>query len=112
MTSSAAALSFAMSRTAFKFRNANGVVHLAVFDARPQWQALSSKIAALYGIPSNDVGISYMDEDHDIVTLTSDPQLQWFYDMYDLTPYKFTVQYLKSPDCELSIQVIRCRHSD
>ncbi|KAI8990462.1 hypothetical protein BD414DRAFT_483723 [Trametes punicea] len=46
---------------------------------RPSWNELAAKIQSLYGIPAQHVGVSYVDNDGDEVTLSSEEELQDLY---------------------------------
>lgn len=63
----------------FKLSKANGLTRRIVFPSRPTWSLLSTRIASLYDIAIDNVGVSYIDSDGDDVTLSSDQELQDFY---------------------------------
>ncbi|EJF66875.1 hypothetical protein DICSQDRAFT_47572 [Dichomitus squalens LYAD-421 SS1] len=69
-----------MSPIQFKFsRPPDGLVRRVTFQERPSWEALAAKIESLYNIPLPSVGVSYVDDDGDEVTLSSEEELQDFY---------------------------------
>ncbi|KAG2155568.1 hypothetical protein DEU56DRAFT_768054 [Suillus clintonianus] len=83
----------------FKISNPGGLTRRLVFLAHPTWAILSSKISATFGIPTDNVGVSYLDQDGDEVTLSSDEELQDYYstlggDKYN--PIRLSVQDLSS----------------
>ena len=69
-----------MSPIQFKLsRPPDGLVRRVTFQERPSWETLAAKIESLFNIPLSSVGVSYMDEDGDEVTLSSEEELQDFY---------------------------------
>lgn len=46
----------------------------------PSWAILSAKISFLFSIPANNVAVSYIDFDGDEVTLSTDDELEEFYE--------------------------------
>ncbi|KAI0706136.1 hypothetical protein BC835DRAFT_1498818 [Cytidiella melzeri] len=75
-----------MSRTLFKFSNPpDGLTRRVMFMERPAWPELSAKLESLYGIPKDNIGVSYVDPDGDEVTLSSDEELRDFY-KFNSTP--------------------------
>lgn len=75
----------------FKLTKANGLTRRITFAARPTWYLLSTRIADLYDIAIENVGVSYTDSDGDDVTLSSDEELQDFYTSV-LTPDDGTIK--------------------
>ena len=70
-----------MAPTHFKFTTPEGVNRRLSFSEPPTWSLLASKLHALYGISLDNVGVSYVDNDGDEITLSSDEELQDFYKM-------------------------------
>ncbi|KAI0803317.1 hypothetical protein BC629DRAFT_1493489 [Irpex lacteus] len=69
-----------MSQTLFKFsKPPDGLTRRVMFMSQPAWPELSSKLESLYGIPKDNIGVSYVDSDGDEVTLSSDEELKDFY---------------------------------
>ena len=68
-----------MPPTYFKFTTPEGINRRLTFSEPPDWPLLASKLNALYGIPLNQVGVSYVDNDNDEITVSSDEELQDFY---------------------------------
>ncbi|KAI9065937.1 hypothetical protein FKP32DRAFT_1602153 [Trametes sanguinea] len=69
-----------MSPIQFKFtKPPDGLVRRVTFQERPSWNQLAAKIESLYDIPAQNVGVSYVDNDGDEVTLSSEEELQDFY---------------------------------
>ncbi|KAH7927282.1 hypothetical protein BV22DRAFT_1111210 [Leucogyrophana mollusca] len=65
--------------TQFKFSKPGGLTRRIAFRARPSWDELSAKIGSLYEIEDNNIGVSYLDNDGDEVTLSSEDELQDYY---------------------------------
>ncbi|KAH7886101.1 hypothetical protein F5I97DRAFT_1808452 [Phlebopus sp. FC_14] len=80
----------------FKLSKVDGLTRRATFAARPSWSLLSSRIGLLYDIARQNVGVSYVDPDGDEVTLSSEEELQDFYNTLTsgAEVIKFTVQDL------------------
>ncbi|KAI0931751.1 hypothetical protein AcW2_000572 [Taiwanofungus camphoratus] len=57
----------------------DGLTRKITFPQRPSWAELATRIESLYHIPPGDVGVSYVDNDGDDVTLSSEDELQDFY---------------------------------
>ena len=70
-----------MAPTHFKFTTSEGVNRRLSFSEPPAWSLLASKLNVLYGISLDNVGVSYVDNDDDEITLSSDEELQDFYKM-------------------------------
>ena len=87
-----------MSLTLFKLSKPGGPTRRLTFPNKPSWSLLASKIESLYGIPFSKVGVSYIDNDGDEVTLSSEDELNDFYEVSYIAPQpiKFTVQDLRS----------------
>lgn len=68
-----------MPETQFKISQLNGQTRLVEFPDIPTWEALASKLEPLYAIPSEKVGVTYIDNDNDEITLSSNDELQNFY---------------------------------
>ncbi|CAL1695155.1 unnamed protein product [Somion occarium] len=53
-----------MSRTLFKFtKPPDGLTRRVMFYSRPPWSELAAKIEELYAVPSDKVGVSYVDNE-------------------------------------------------
>ena len=65
-----------------KLRNVNTYEppRLAHFDGPPNWQCLSLKIAEIFDIPQQEVGVAYVDKDQEPITLRNDQDLLHFYE--------------------------------
>jgi hypothetical protein len=70
-----------MAPTHFKFTTPEGVNRRLSFSEPPTWSLLASKLHVLCGISLDNVGVSYVDNDNDEITLSSDEELQDFYKM-------------------------------
>ncbi|KAF8523133.1 hypothetical protein BU17DRAFT_86286 [Hysterangium stoloniferum] len=73
------------------------VTRKLTFPQLPLWSVLATRIENLYGIPSKDVGLSYIDSDGDEVTLSSQEELQDYHMTLSPTSFefmKFTVKDL------------------
>ena len=70
-----------MAPTFFKFTTAEGVNRRLSFSEPPTWPLLASKLHVLYGISVDNVGVTYVDNDNDEITVSSDEELQDFYKM-------------------------------
>ena len=68
-----------MAPTNFKFTTPEGINRRLSFSEPPTWSLLASKLHTLYGISLDNVGVSYVDNDNDEITLSSDEELQDFY---------------------------------
>jgi hypothetical protein len=64
------------------------------FTDKPSWSLLASKIESYYGIPASNVGVSYIDNDGDEVTLSSEDELNNFSYIASETT-RFTVKDLR-----------------
>ncbi|KAI0328148.1 hypothetical protein GY45DRAFT_1326682 [Cubamyces sp. BRFM 1775] len=93
-----------MSPIQFKFtKPPDGLVRRVTFQDKPSWSELAAKIQSLYNIPVLHVGVSYVDNDGDEVTLSSEEELRDFYQSATmqrpdqaLSLVKFTVRDLES----------------
>ncbi|KAI0801070.1 hypothetical protein C8Q74DRAFT_1444810 [Fomes fomentarius] len=64
----------------FKFsKPPDGLVRRINFPDKPSWAALAAKIESLYDIPTESIGVSYIDIDGDEVTLSSEEELRDYY---------------------------------
>ncbi|KAF8167606.1 hypothetical protein B0H34DRAFT_670012 [Crassisporium funariophilum] len=70
-----------MPPTIFKFTRSDGHIRRVTFQELPTWHSLASKLLVLYDIPVDKIGVSYVDSDHDEITLSTDEELQDFYDV-------------------------------
>ncbi|KAI0639606.1 hypothetical protein C8Q77DRAFT_1082041 [Trametes polyzona] len=69
-----------MSPIQFKFsKPPDGPLRRVTFQDKPSWNELAAKIHALYNVPVPNIGVSYVDSDGDEVTLSSEEELQDFY---------------------------------
>ncbi|KAH9065805.1 hypothetical protein EDB87DRAFT_1532315, partial [Lactarius vividus] len=68
----------------FKLSISNGLTRRISFPTRPSWNELAARIQALYNIPLDRLGVSYVDPDGDEVTLSSEEELRDFYDTVDI----------------------------
>ena len=68
-----------MALTEFKLSKRNGIIRRAVFPECPTWEALATRISELYGIPLDQVAVSYVDAEGDEVTLNTEEELKQFY---------------------------------
>jgi len=70
-----------MSFTQFKLTKSGGLTRRIQFPGTepPSWFTLASKIESLYDIPIEKIGVAYIDNDGDEVTLSSEDELQDFY---------------------------------
>lgn len=57
-----------------------------MFYNRPPWSELSAKIEELYAVSRDNVGVSYLDNEGDEVTLSSEEELQDYYRMNHTEP--------------------------
>ena len=89
-----------MSNIQFKVSKPGGLIRRLAFPSKPSWQVLSSRIGELYDIPVDKIAVSYVDKDGDEVTLSSEEELQDFYDIEGSSesraPIRFTIQDLRS----------------
>lgn len=58
----------------FKLKKANASTKLAYFSEKPSWEDLTSKIARLFNIPSDRVGVAFVEKEEPI-TLSSEDEL-------------------------------------
>ena len=91
-----------MSRIRFKFKKANASTKLTSFDKKPSWGELASEITRLFGVPQEYVGVAFINEDKDTISLANKDVLQVFYGSLDRFPQviKLVVQDLRAPDSE------------
>ncbi|KZT34434.1 hypothetical protein SISSUDRAFT_276635 [Sistotremastrum suecicum HHB10207 ss-3] len=83
----------------FKLVQQGGQTRRLSFQERPTWLALATKIESLFGIPAENVAVSYIDNDDDEVTLSSHEELHDFYTtgaFHDHDVNKFTVKDLNA----------------
>ncbi|KAF8528307.1 hypothetical protein JB92DRAFT_3087081 [Gautieria morchelliformis] len=86
-----------MSPTQFKLvqTGRNALMRRVTFAEQPTWFSLASRIEGLYGIPLQDVGVSYIDTDGDEITLSTHEELRDYYVTVSSgcnSPIKFTVK--------------------
>jgi hypothetical protein len=58
-----------MALVQFKLKKANASTQLTTFDKQPRWRDLVTEITLLFGIPPDDVIVSYIDKDKETITL-------------------------------------------
>lgn len=63
----------------FKLSKQGGLTRRLTFLAHPSWAVLSSKINETFGIATDNIGVSYLDQDGDEVTFSSEEELQDYY---------------------------------
>ena len=70
-----------MATTLFKFTSPppDSVTRRVAFITRPSWGELAAKIGSIYSISSDKVCVSYVDNDGDEVTLSTDEEFQEYY---------------------------------
>jgi PB1 domain len=87
-----------MSRILFKLSVPDGLIRRFSYPEQPTWLSLASKISELYHIPVENLAVSYLDADGDEVTLSSEEELNDFYQISykHPEPVKFTVHDLRS----------------
>lgn len=57
----------------------NSVTRRIAFQEWPKWLDLAEKLHSLYGLPLDKIGVSYIDDDDDEITVSSNEELQDFY---------------------------------
>lgn len=63
----------------FKLSKQGGLTRRLTFPTHPSWAVLSSKISEAFGITTDNIGVSYLDQDGDEVTFSSEEELQDYY---------------------------------
>ncbi|KAG2062277.1 hypothetical protein BDR06DRAFT_869106 [Suillus hirtellus] len=63
----------------FKLSKQGGLTRRLTFPTHPSWAVLSSKINETFGITTDNIGVSYLDQDLDEVTFSSEEELQDYY---------------------------------
>ena len=66
----------------FKLKKANTLARYTLFEAQPSWTDLTSRIATLFQIPLEEVGVAWVDNAQDVITLTNENDLQCFYQSF------------------------------
>ena len=86
----------------FKLKKADASTQHANFHEQPSWRDLASEIALLFNIPLDHVGVAFIGNDKDTITLHNEHGLQRFYTSLDQFSgvIKFVVQDLAAPDSE------------
>jgi hypothetical protein len=64
-----------MAFARFKLNKANASTKLAPFQKRPSWEELALKITHLFNVPQEHVGVVYVDDNRNIVSLNSEEDL-------------------------------------
>lgn len=77
----------------FKLKH-NGYTRRVTFQERPKWDALASKLQTFYNIPLDKVGVSYFDSDDDEITVSSNEELEDFYQSSTLSGDAFKLNVL------------------
>ena len=90
----------------FKLKKANASTKLAYFPEKPSWEDLTSKIARLFNIPSDRVGVAFVEKEEPI-TLSSEDELQGFYKSESSEVINLVVQDTLAPDSECTFQCLR-----
>jgi len=69
------------------------------FQQLPSWTELATKLQTLYDLPLDKLGVSYIDNDNDEITVSSNEELQDFYQSADHPgqTFKFNVVDLSIP---------------
>jgi len=57
----------------------NGLTRRVAFQELPNWLDLAAKLHTLYNLPPDKVGVTYIDNDNDEITVSSNEELQDFY---------------------------------
>ncbi|KAH9944217.1 uncharacterized protein BXZ73DRAFT_39564 [Epithele typhae] len=73
----------------------DGLVRRITFQERPSWDTLASRIQDLYKIPIPSVAVSYLDSDGDEVTLSTEEELQDFYQSTVMQKHDGTLNLVK-----------------
>jgi Crinkler effector protein N-terminal domain len=89
----------------FKLKKANASTKLAYFSEKPSWEDLTSKIARLFNIPSDRVGVAFVEKEEPI-TLSSEDELQGFYKYKSSEVLDLVVQDTLDPDSECTFQCL------
>jgi hypothetical protein len=89
----------------FKLKKANASTKLAHFSEKPSWEDLTSKIARLFNIPSDRVGVAFVEKEQPI-TLSSEGELQDFYKYKTSEVIDLVVQDTLAPDSECTFQCL------
>lgn len=90
----------------FKLKKADAPTKLVAFDEQPSWKDLTSKIAHLFHISSDNVGVVFIDEGREIITVDNEEELQSFNTLHPSEVTKFVVQDLKAPDSECAFRAL------
>jgi hypothetical protein len=84
-----------------KFKKPNASTILEFFDALPSWENLSLKIANIFHIPTKNVGVAYVDNATELITVINEQGLQQYYtSLGQPGDVKFVVQDIQNPDRE------------
>jgi hypothetical protein len=91
----------------FKLKKADAPTKLTAFSNQPSWNDLASKITYLFHISSDNVGVAFVDQGKEIVTVNNEEDLRSFYALHQSSePAKFVVQDLKAPDSEYTFRCL------
>lgn len=53
----------------------DNAIRKASFDRAPSWEELAAKVEGLFKLQRGEVGLSYVDNDGDAVTISTDEEL-------------------------------------
>ncbi|KAK7064102.1 F-box domain-containing protein [Favolaschia claudopus] len=85
-----------MATTQFKLTG-RGLIRRVNFSSQPSWNTLSHRIHTLFGIPIEQVGVSYVDSDNDEITISSESELIDYYQSVSASDVvKFSVRDLSA----------------
>lgn len=89
-----------MTLARFKLKKANAPTKLATFQKRPSWEELALKIAHLFNVSKEHVGVVYVDDKRDTIPLNNEEDLQHFYEYLGQSSeaIKLVVQDVTLPD--------------
>ena len=86
----------------FKLKK-SGLTKIAKFDAQPNRLELALEISSLFDIPPLAVGVIFLDDAGEVVTLTNEKDIQNLFNKVSSADIKFVVQNLIFPDRELQL---------
>ena len=90
-----------MTPITFKLKRGDALSKFQNYSVRPTWADLSIDIAKDFGISQETVGLAFVNHDKTITTLTSDTDLQRYYDSDKSSQnVKFFVQNRDAPEGE------------
>ncbi|TFK30923.1 hypothetical protein FA15DRAFT_662990 [Coprinopsis marcescibilis] len=59
------------------------------FPQLPTWHILAAKLQALYGIPMDNIAVSYLDSENDEITMSSEEELNDYYSLFEARSQSF-----------------------